>query len=104
MFGSAGIPDPAVKAVGGATTLTTNALWPLGPADGATAANTRWVESGSHAGGPRSPDATVVVAPVPTRFLTSRLVDPLSFRRYAIRFPDGAQLMSLMAPVAIASR
>src|SRR4029077_5419992 len=104
MVGSDGIADPAVKAAGGATTLTTNALWALGPACWATAAKTRWVESGSHAGGPRSPDATVVVMPAPTRFLTRRLVDPPSSRRYAIRFPDGAQLMLLTAPVSTASR
>src|SRR5258706_16486462 len=104
MFGSEGRPAPAVRAAGGATTLITKALWPLATAEGATAANTRWVESGSHAGGPRSPDATVVVVPAATRFFTTRLIDPPSLRRYAIRFPDGAQLTSLTAPVSLASR
>src|SRR6266851_1369024 len=104
MFGSDGRPAPAVNAGGGATTFTTKALWPLVLADCTTAAKTRWVESGSHAGDPSSPDATVVVVPDPTRFLTRRLVAPPSFRKYAIRFPDGAQLISLTAPVSAASK
>ena len=89
--GSEGSPDARVRGAGGEATFTTNALCTGPLEEGTAAANTRCVESGSHAGLPRSPVVTVVVEAAPLRLRTRRLVVDRSWRRYAMRLAAGAQ-------------
>src|SRR2546421_4451283 len=102
--GSEGRPAASVSDGGGETTLTTKALRsaPLGAET--EAEKTRWVESGSQAGDPRSPVVMVAEAAAPVRLRTRRLMAELSCRRYAIRLPAGAHATPLTAPASAASR